>query len=98
MLGVSPPTVRALRLDFELPGPAPGGRRADANARRARLRRAELAGRLESLGSLTSAEAARVLGCSRSLVLRVRREHPQLAAPVQVRVRGRWRTDRGQGP
>jgi hypothetical protein len=94
--GASDETVRSVRFEYKLPRPPAGGRRGEASGRRAELRRAELAGRLESLGACTAGEAAAALACSKSLILRIRRERPQLPRPVQVREAGGWRTDRGQ--
>jgi DNA-binding XRE family transcriptional regulator len=94
VLGVSVVTVHGLRVEFALPRPAVR-RTSEVNRRRHALKRAELAVRLESMGVLTSAEAAVVLGVSRNTILAVRREYglPGPRKPTEKR-RGRFVSDR----
>jgi hypothetical protein len=88
-VGVSTTTVRSVREQFALPRAA--DRTGEANRARHQQRRAALVARLETLGALTSAQAAAALGCSRTTVLLLRREHglPGPRKPTRKGARGR---------
>jgi DNA-directed RNA polymerase specialized sigma24 family protein len=86
VVGASATTVRGIRDEYGLPRPAAELRLAgEQNRRRSALRHAELASRLETLGALRAAEAAQVLGVSRSTVKRIRAERRDLPSPRRPR-------------